>query len=354
MSEAKPLLSVRDLVVKFATEEGVLTALDGISFDIPAGSTVALVGESGCGKSVTAHGIMRLLPTPPAQVAAERIELHGQNLLALPERKMRRIRGDRIAIIFQDPMSALNPVYSVGAQLVEAFRIHRRASRREAKPKAIELLARVGFPEPAARFNDYPHELSGGMRQRVMIAMALSCSPELIIADEPTTALDMLAAAQVNALLSEIRRDAGMSLLLISHDLATVAEKADQVIVLYAGQIVEQGRADTLLSAPRHPYTYALARSIPPIRLQRRRRRPTPTRLPSIDGTAPNLREPIVGCRFANRCGQVHDLCRERQPELYDGGDGTLVRCFLFAEDAVPLSRRKPDTPPEPQREDRP
>jgi len=354
VSEAEPLLSVRDLVVTFTTEEGVLAAVDHVSFDIPDGSTVALVGESGCGKSVTAHAIMQLLPRPPARITAEAIALKGQNLLTLPERKMRRVRGDRIAIIFQDPMSSLNPVYSVGSQLVEAFRIHRRASRREAKPKAIELLARVGFPEPGARFNDYPHELSGGMRQRVMIAMALSCNPELIIADEPTTALDMLAAAQVGALLSDLRRDGGMSLLLISHDLATVAKNADHLVVLYAGQVVEQGPAGPLLSAPRHPYTNGLLRSVPPLRQQRRRRRPTPTRLPAIDGSVPNLREPIVGCRFANRCDQVHDLCQEQQPELYDDGEGALVRCFLFAEDAVPLSRRKTDNPPEPQPEDGP
>ena len=351
MSEADPLLVVRDLVVSFATDDGLLTAVDGISFEIPRGSTVALVGESGCGKSVTAHAIMRLLPTPPARVAAERIALDGLDLQPLPERKMRRVRGDRIAIIFQDPMSSLNPVYSVGAQLVEAFRIHGRASRRQAKAKAIELLARVGFPEPAARFDDYPHELSGGMRQRVMIAMALSCSPELIIADEPTTALDMLAAAQVGALLSDVRRDGGMSLLLISHDLAAVAESADQVIVLYAGRIVEQGPAQSLLAEPNHPYTHGLLRSVPPIRQQRRRRRPTPTRLPSIEGHVPDLSQRPAGCRFADRCEHVHDRCRADEPELYEDQQGTLVRCFLFAEDAVPLQRRKLDSrsesPPE-------
>ncbi len=351
MSDAEPLLSVRDLVVTFATEGGPLPAVEGISFDIAQGSTVALVGESGCGKSVTAHAIMRLLPCPPAQVTATSIALGGQDLQALPERKMRRVRGDRVAIIFQDPMSSLNPVYSVGAQLVEAFRIHGRASRRQAKTKAIELLERVGFPEPAARFDDYPHELSGGMRQRVMIAMALACEPELIIADEPTTALDMLAAAQVSALLSEVRREGGMSLLLISHDLAAVAESADQVVVLYAGRIVEQGPAQTILSEPGHPYTYGLLRSVPPLRQQRRRRRPTPTRLPSIEGTVPNLQAKLVGCRFAERCSEVHDRCRQEEPDLYETEKATQVRCFLFAEDAVPLARRKLDSrsqsPPE-------
>ena len=352
------LLEVRDLAVSFTSPEGEVIALDGISFDIPRRGTVALVGESGSGKSVTAHAIMRLLPSPPARITSGSIRLDGQDLLTLPERQMRRLRGARIGLVFQDPQSALNPVYSVGSQVAEALRIHGRTIpsnptglaklfqplrrllalfRLEGRREAIELLRRVGFPQPDERFDDFPHQLSGGMRQRVMVAIALSCSPELIIADEPTTALDMLAAAQINALLADLKRHHDLSMLLISHDLASVAEIADQIVVLYAGQIMERGPARELLTNPKHPYTRGLLGSIPPLRKRRRRRRPTPTRLPTIAGGIPDPSQRPRGCRFADRCGEVMDRCRASVPPMVRVGDSE-VRCLLHVADGAPAA----------------
>jgi len=336
---ADPLLSVRDLVVRFATDEGALIAVRGVSFDVPAASTVALVGESGCGKTVTALAIMRLLSTPPAQVDSGQVIFEGRDLLELGAREMRAVRGARLSIVFQDPQAALNPFYSVGWQLVEAFRIHRAISRAEARKQAVELLRRVGFPEPQERFGDYPHELSGGMCQRVLIAIALACKPALLIADEPTTSLDTLAAAQVGSLLSELRRDLGMSLLLISHDMAQVAEVADRVVVLYAGRVLEQGGAAEVLARPRHPYTRALLRSIPPAQPRQRRRRPTESRLAAIGGSVPDLRHLPSGCPFRDRCAEAFEPCSSKLPALIEvpcqDGSVTLVRCLLFdpAED---------------------
>jgi oligopeptide/dipeptide ABC transporter ATP-binding protein len=331
---SEPLLSVRDLVVRFALEEGELTAVDGISFDVPKGCTVALVGESGCGKTVTAHTIMRLLPTPPARIDGGQVLFEGQDLLCLPLRRMRALRGSRISIVFQDPMTALNPVYSIGSQLREAYRIHQRISRSEAKRRAIELLRRVGFPEPDERFGDYPHELSGGMRQRVLIAMALACRPALLIADEPTTALDQLAATDLVSLLEQLRREFELSMLLISHDITMVAEIADHIVVLYAGQIVESGPAHDVLAHPQHPYTRALLQSIPPRRRHQRRRRKTKRRLPSIQGTVPDPRKLPPGCRFSNRCPEAIDRCDDQAPELLTienpGREPVLARCLLL------------------------
>ena len=332
-----PLLTVRDLVVTFDTEEGKLTAVDGVSFDVPPSSTVALVGESGCGKSVTAHAIMRLLPSPPAEIERGRIELKGQNLLEMSERKMRAIRGARISIVFQDPMASLNPVYSIGSQLMEAFRLHKKISRRQARSESLALLERVGFPDPQNRFDDFPHELSGGMRQRVLIAMALSCEPALMIADEPTSALDMLASAQINALLSDLKREREMSLLLISHDIGEVAENADHIVVLYAGQVVESGPAREVLTDPQHPYTRGLLASIPPLRKTRRRRRKTPTRLPAMEGGVPDLREPPPYCRFSSRCPDAYVRCGAEAPQLYPiVARGVQARCFLYDEESPP------------------
>jgi oligopeptide/dipeptide ABC transporter ATP-binding protein len=325
------LLSVRDLTVSFHTEEGRLVAVDGVSFDVPRKTTVAIVGESGCGKSVTAHAIMRILPSPPATIDSGRVELDGVDLLALPERKMREMRGAKVSIVFQEPMTALNPVYSVGSQIIEAFRIHQRIGRKDARARAIALLEQIGFPDPAERFDDYPHELSGGMRQRVMIAMALACKPLLMIADEPTSALDMLAAAQINALLADLQRQHDMSLLLISHDIGEVAENADAIVVLYAGQVVERGAARDVLGDPKHPYTRGLLASIPPLRKRRRRRRKTPTRLPAMEGNVPDLRNPPPYCRFSSRCPDAFVRCGTEAPELIQVGD-VAVRCFLYDE----------------------
>ena len=346
-----PLLAIQDLVVRFATEQGDLTAVDGVSLEVPAASTVALVGESGCGKSVTALSIMRLLPEPPAHIARGRILFEGRDVLALRPRQLRELRGARISMVFQDPLAALHPLYPVGAQLSEAFRLHLPIGRSEAKRRAVELLARVGFPEPARRYRDYPHELSGGMRQRVMIAIALACKPALLIADEPTTALDMLAAREVTALLGELRRELDMALLLISHDIGLVAEIADRIAVLYAGQVVEHAPAKQLLDTPRHPYTQALLGSLPPRRLRQRRRRLTPTRLPSLAGTVPDLGRRPEGCRFSDRCPVAIDRCHRDVPELTTlsrpGAEPAQARCFLVepgpAAEAAPSSGARPD-----------
>ncbi len=334
------LLSVSDLVVSFESDEGKITTLDGVSFDIPERSTVALVGESGCGKTVTAHAILRLLPTPPAAVERGRIQFEGRDLLALSERQMRKLRGARISMVFQDPMAALNPVYSVGAQLMEAFRLHQPLSRKQARERGIALLGRVGFANARTRFDDYPHELSGGMRQRVMIAIALACEPALLIADEPTSSLDMLASAQINALLMDLKRERDMSMLLISHDIAEVAHSADHIVVLYAGEVVEQGPTRRVLSSPSHPYTRGLLASIPPLRKHRRRRRVSDQRLPALTGTLPDLRQPPPYCRFSARCPEAFVRCGAEPPPLYDVGDGVVSRCFLHDPDeAARVSR---------------
>ena len=334
MAVSDALLSVRDLVVRFATERGELTAVDGVSFDVPKASTVALVGESGSGKSVTALSIMRLLPSPPARIDGGQILFEGRDVLRLPPKAMRALRGARISMVFQDPLAALHPLYSVGAQLSEAFRLHLPISRAEARRRALDMMARVGFPEPERRLADFPHELSGGMRQRVMIAIALACKPALLIADEPTTALDMLAAAQITSLLSELRRDLDMSLLMISHDIAVVSEIADRIVVLYAGEVVESGPTAEVLARPRHPYTQGLLLSLPPRRLRQRRRRLTPTRLPSIQGQLGQGAELPLGCRFSDRCPVAIHRCRSEAPRLLPvrtaHAEPVHARCLLL------------------------
>jgi oligopeptide/dipeptide ABC transporter ATP-binding protein len=325
----EPLLSIRELSISFVTESGDLRAVDRLSLDVPAGGTVALVGESGCGKSVTAQSILRLLPVPPARVDHGQILFEGRDLLRLPEPEMRAVRGGRIGMVFQEPMTSLNPVYTVGFQIMEAVRLHRRVSRAEARRLAIDGLARVGLPEPARNVDSYPHELSGGMRQRVLLAIALAAGPALLIADEPTTALDATVQAQILDLVASLRDEAKMSLLLIAHDLALVGSVADEVVVLYAGTVVEQGPVRVVLEAPAHPYTRALLASIPP-RTHRTRghRRP---KLATIEGTLPDLRAKADGCRFADRCPHVMDKCRAEEPLLLPlpGRTSTLARCFL-------------------------
>ena len=298
MNQQKTLLKVVDLRTYFDTEYGVVKAVDGVGFRVREGEMVALVGESGCGKSITALSIMKLIPRPPGRIVSGRVEFEGNDLLAFDERRMKEIRGARISMIFQEPMTSLNPVFTCGSQIVEAIRLHRRVSFKEAKEAAIAMLGRVGIPEPAQRFREYPHQLSGGMQQRVMIAIALSCNPKLLIADEPTTALDVTIQAQILDLLKELQAQ-GLSILLITHDLAVVAEAADMVGVMYASRLVEYADVKSLFSGPLHPYTKGLFRSLP--RLGEKKHR-----LDTIAGNVPHpLRQP-TGCSFHTRCDHSH------------------------------------------------
>ena len=325
----QPLLRIEDLVVAFHTDEGSLRAVDGISYEVPRGQIVGVVGESGCGKSVTALSIMRLVPEPPGAIEGGRILFEGEDLLKLPEARMRKLRGDRIAMIFQEPMSALNPVYTVGDQIVEAIRLHRDVSRAEARERAIETLAHVGIPAPEERVDSYPHELSGGMRQRVMIAMALACEPTLLIADEPTTALDVTIQAQILELLARLQDETGMSIVLITHDLGVVAEYAHQIVVMYAGKVVERATTAELFEAPLHPYTRGLLRSVPSYRDNARK-----PRLPTIPGVVPDLRAVPPGCRFADRCELAEARCRQEEPPLRTLPGGRQLACWVEAERA--------------------
>jgi oligopeptide/dipeptide ABC transporter ATP-binding protein len=341
MSEDGTLLRVRDLRTYFHTDDGVVKAVDGVSFRIGRQQTFALVGESGCGKSVTALSILQILPVPPGRIESGSIELEGRELIGLSEKQMRSIRGGRISMIFQEPMSSLNPVFTCGNQIVEAILLHQRKSRRRAKALAIELLDRVGIPDPAQRMKEYPHQLSGGMRQRVMIAMALSCGPSLLIADEPTTALDVTIQAQILELLQEIQRDRGLSILLITHDLSVVAETAHVVGVMYASKIVELAGAETLFAAPLHPYTQGLFRSLPRLGEQRRR-------LATIEGTVPNPLHFPTGCTFHPRCDVGRDLprCQGRQPPLREVEPGHWAACwecpgYEHAEETDPIGTRQ-------------
>ncbi|MCS6797130.1 MAG: ABC transporter ATP-binding protein [Myxococcota bacterium] len=325
---AAPLLEVRDLAVAFHTDEGVVRAVDGVDLDVAEGATLGLVGESGCGKSVTSLALLRLLPEPAGRIERGSVRFEGRDLLALSEREMCRIRGDRIAMIFQEPASALNPVYTVGDQIAEALRLHRGLGRKAARARAIELLAEVGIPAPAERVHAYPHQLSGGMRQRVMIAMALCCRPRLLIADEPTTALDVTIQAQILDLLGRLQRELGMSVILITHDLGVVAELAEQVVVMYAGKVVERAPTRALFAEPLHPYTQGLMRSVPGFGDNARARR-----LPTIPGVVPDLRALPPGCRFADRCDRVEPACRQAQPPLVRLGHRE-VACFVVAREA--------------------
>jgi peptide/nickel transport system ATP-binding protein len=308
MDEA-PLLRVRGLVASFRTDAGVLRAVDGVSFDVPRGTTVAVVGESGCGKSVTALSILRLI-SPPGRIESGSIELEGRDLLKLSERSMRDVRGKDVSMIFQEPMTSLNPVYTVGWQIVEAVRLHQRKSKGEARARAIELLRLVGIAEPETNVDTYPHQLSGGQRQRVMIAMALACEPKLLLADEPTTALDVTIQAQILELLRDLQQRLSMSILLITHDLGIVAENAEHVVVMYAGRVVESAPVRDLFAKPMHPYTLGLLRSIPRAGAHAARR------LHAIEGLVPDLRKLPPGCRFADRCPLRIERCSREEPDL--------------------------------------
>jgi oligopeptide/dipeptide ABC transporter ATP-binding protein len=326
--ESAPLLEVKNLVTTFHTDEGELRAVDGVAFQIEQGETVGLVGESGCGKSVTSLSILRLIPEPPGKIASGQILFEGKNLIDLTEREMRSVRGNQISMIFQEPMTSLNPVYDVGDQIVEAIRLHQKKSRKEARERAVDLLALVGIPSPKTNANAYPHELSGGMRQRVMIAMALACEPKLLIADEPTTALDVTIQAQILELLKKLQDQLKMSVLLITHDLGVVAEYTEHVVVMYAGRVVERAPVRDLFARPKHPYTKGLLESIPKLGARHGARR----RLPTIEGMVPSLIHPPVGCRFADRCNMVIDLCREKEPALLAVGENRWSRCHRAEE----------------------
>jgi peptide/nickel transport system ATP-binding protein len=318
---ADVVLAVRNLVTEFRTDRGVVRAVDGVSFEIPARGTLGVVGESGCGKSVTALSIMRLVASP-GRVASGTIEYAGKDLLALPLDAMRKIRGNRIAMIFQEPMTSLNPVYTVGDQVGEAVRLHQGKSKAEARQVAIEMFKLVGIPSPEERVDNFPHQMSGGMRQRVMIAMALACKPDLLIADEPTTALDVTIQAQILELLKSLQRELGMSILLITHDLGVVAETCDEVAVMYAGRVVERAATRALFAAPRHHYTAGLLRSVPAYGEENE------TRLQEIKGMVPALWDLPKGCKFADRCPRVEQTCRDEEPALVQIGS-SLVRCHF-------------------------
>jgi len=319
-SGAEPLLAVRDLVVEFETPRGTVRAVDGVSLTLAHGATLGLVGESGCGKSVTSLAIMRLLDSN-ARIRAGSIRFEGHDVLDLDERAMRRLRGARMAMIFQEPSTSLNPVFTVGAQVAEALRIHRRLSRAAAWAGAVELMRLVEIPDAERRASAYPHELSGGMKQRVMIAMAISCEPALLVADEPTTALDVTIQAQILDLLRGLKERLGMSLLLITHDLGVVAAEADEVVIMYAGRIVERAPSRALFAAPAHPYTQALLASLP--RLERREARLTP-----IPGRVPDLLELPSGCRFRDRCPRASERCSREDPALAEIAPARAVACF--------------------------
>ena len=316
------LLSVKNLSTEFPVKKGIVRAVEDVSFDVDQGEILAIVGESGSGKSVTSLSIMGLL-AEPGHVAGGSLEFEGKDLATLSEKQYRELRGNDMAMIFQEPMTSLNPVYRVGNQIVEAIRTHEKVSKAEAKDRAVDLLRKVGIPSPEARINDYPHQMSGGMRQRVMIAMALACNPKLLIADEPTTALDVTIQAQILDLLRRLRDDTGMAVLLITHDLGVVSETADRVVVMYCGQVVEEAEVRTLFDHPMHPYTLGLLKSIP------RLEDDDSKRLYMIKGMVPNPLEMPPGCHFSARCDSCMDICRTKVPELVDV-DGHKVRCFLY------------------------
>jgi oligopeptide/dipeptide ABC transporter ATP-binding protein len=329
------LLEIQDLSVHFDLPEGVARAVDGVSFDLAIGETLGLVGESGCGKSVTALSILGLVPTPPGRIEAGRIQFEDQDLLDLDAEGLRRIRGQDIAMIFQEPMTSLNPVLPIGQQVAEPLRVHKALSKSAALAEAAEWLDHVKIPAARKRLDDYPHQLSGGMRQRVMIAMAMVCRPKLLIADEPTTALDVTIQAQILSLMLSLKSDLNMSVLLITHDLGVVAQMASRIVVMYAGQIVEKGRMTDIFDRPFHPYTQGLLKSMPRLGYRRGGRAP---RLNEIPGTVPALIEPVVGCLFAERCPHVFDVCRHQQPDLFKIGNGQRARCWLKRHP----DRRKP------------
>lgn len=324
----KKLLEVDQLEIKFRNEEGEVTAVTGVSFFVKEGETLGVVGESGCGKSITSLSIMRLLPNPPGRISEGSIQFNGQNLLHLSDQEMREIRGNQISMIFQEPMTSLNPVIRIGKQIEEALLLHRNISKKEAKNEAITMLGKVGIARPLDILKEFPHQLSGGMRQRIMIAMALICKPKLLIADEPTTALDVTIQAQILDLMSRMKQETSTSILLITHDLGIVAEMCDRVIVMYAGQVVEETDVVELFTNPKHPYTKGLLESIP--QLERKLKR-----LQSISGHVPPLNDMPTGCRFAPRCQYAMEKCITDAPDLFLIAEGHSSRCWVALEGGI-------------------
>ena len=321
MSSNKPLLSVRDLVIKFNTERGLVRAIDGISFDVMPGETMGLVGESGCGKSVTSLAILGLIPSPPGRITGGSIQLNGGELVGLPASEYRKIRGSEISMIFQEPMPALNPVFTIANQMTDVLSRHQKIRGRQAKNRAIEMLELVEIPSPDKRINEYPYQLSGGMRQRVMIAMALSCDPKLLLADEPTTALDVTIQAQVMEQIVNLQQELGTAVVLVTHDLGVVAESCQRALVMYAGRIVEQSPIIPLFQNPQHSYSAGLMASIPRIRVDK------VAELPTISGTVPDLLHLPDGCRFCERCQYSDNRCQQQQP-IIQMKDNREVACF--------------------------
>jgi peptide/nickel transport system ATP-binding protein len=325
------LLEVENLQTHFRTADGVNRAVDGVSFEVERGKTVAIVGESGCGKSVTANSILRLVPQPPGRIAGQ-IRFEGTDLLKVSERAMRDIRGNHISMVFQEPMTSLNPVLTVGRQIGETLWLHQHLGRKEAAERAVDMLNLVAIAEPARRAGEYPHQLSGGMRQRVMIAMALACNPKLLIADEPTTALDVTIQAQILDLMADLKKRVGAAIILITHDLGVVAEIAERVMVMYAGRKVEEAKVTDLFRAPRHPYTQGLLAAVPKLGSSLDG---TETRLAEIPGTVPSLKQRILGCAFASRCTFARDICRHVAPALEEKSTGHFAACHFSPREMV-------------------
>jgi oligopeptide/dipeptide ABC transporter ATP-binding protein len=320
------ILEIKDLKTYFFTYEGVAKAVDGVSYQLAKGEPLGVVGESGCGKSVTALSVLRLIPVPPGKIVGGSILFKGQNLLGASEKEMRKIRGNRISMIFQEPMTSLNPVFTVGNQIQETFKLHQGLSQRDSLEKTVEMLKFVNIPSPERCVGRFPHELSGGMRQRVMIAMALSCKPEVLIADEPTTALDVTIQAQILDLMIRLKEEMGMAIILITHNLGVVAGMTKRVLVMYAGKVVEEAKTKTLFENPQHPYTIGLLKSIPRLGNKFLLGK---IRLNEIPGVVPSLYELPSGCRFSTRCPSVMEICREKEPELKEIEEGHYCSCWL-------------------------
>ncbi|ALO45254.1 ABC transporter ATP-binding protein [Pseudohongiella spirulinae] len=325
-----PILQIKNLVTEFDTDEGRVRAIDDVSFNVNAGETLGIVGESGCGKSVTAQSIMRLLPQPMGQIVSGEILFQGLDLAKLPLEKMQGIRGAKIGMVFQEPMTALNPVHTIGRQLSEVILLHKKVSHQEAIRQSVEILDKVGIPSPDIRMTEYPHQLSGGMRQRVVIAIALACQPDLLIADEPTTALDVTIQAQILELISELQRDMGMAVMLITHDLGVIAETCKDVVVMYAGKVAEQGSVFDIFDRPTHPYTQGLLASIPRLDTEPK------SKLTIIPGMVPGLLDLPPGCRFENRCPHGAEQCKQQVPQAELVAEGHRVSCLRWREITTP------------------
>lgn len=318
-----PLLKIQNLKTHFYTSDGVVRAVDDVSWELGEREVIGLVGESGCGKSVTALSILRLIPDPPGKIVDGEILFKGKNLLSLSLEDLRKIRGNDISMIFQEPMTSLNPVFTIGAQIAEAIQLHQKLNKKEALEKAIEMLKLVGIPSPETRVKEYPHELSGGMKQRAMIAMALSCNPKILIADEPTTALDVTIQAQILDLMLKLKDEFDAAIVLITHDLGVIAETAQKVVVMYAGKVMEQANVNKIFENPLNPYTQGLLNSLPKIDTAHKQK------LNTIPGIVPSLYDLPEGCKFSPRCGQVMDVCQQSEPELIEVNDGHWSRCWL-------------------------